>query len=1412
MRLISRWLALTSSPGSFAVKLTLFAFLCLGATSAFGQTSGAGTITGTVTDMTGALIQGATVTLTDSGTKTRRTTVTNKDGQFVMADVQPSTYDVTASKQGFSTDMIPALAVLVGTQTTANFKMAVGAESTTIEVTASGADLQTMNATTGTTVDPALVESLPAIGRDVASFVTMQPGVTPGGNVAGTTVDQTTFQLDGGNNTSDMDGTQGVYTSNNVNSTAGGFIGGGAGGVVPMPQDSIEEFKVNTSGQTADFNNSSGSQSQIVTKRGRDQVHGTVYEYYLDNNFNANTWSNNFPGAFYTIKPSYHYSRFGAAAGGPIAPNKFGGKTYLFANYEGFRYPLAATYERDVPSYQFLQQGQLTYGSGATASTYSAAQLAALDPRHSPGAAGGGVNPVLANFYKTQLPVAPASNSGSTGANGVTYPGIFDQSCGALSGSICDSVNIIGYKANIAIPQSSNFLATRLDHDFGSKWHLMSSYRYYRFNTLTNNQVDIGGVLPGDKPGVPTALTPRPQTPWFLVIGLTTNISSSLTNDFHYSYLRNNWVWKGAGAPPQVAGAGGALEPLGESTTQVLSPYNVNAQNIRSRIWDGKDNTFRDDLSKLKGDHFFQVGAQFQHNFNYHQRTDNGASINYTPTYQLGDTGGGGNLTYTGTAGSTACLAALNGTAAPGAPGPGLGCVTGTGATATNIDRQLDTYFGIVTDTQIANTYSLSNGALSLNPPTSYTPFGAHTTIPYYNVYATDTWRASPTLTVNYGLSYAIEMPPSERDGHQVMWTDMSGNALRVQDYLRQRSLAAQAGQVYNPEIGFALIGNVLGGRKYPYDPFYGSLSPRISVAYNPKFKNASLNKMFGDGATVIRAGYGRIYGRINGDAEVLNPLLSPGLVLATQCKYAQSATTGLGGCNQSNYNDTSAYRFGPDGMAPILASAAAPNTLAQPYHPGFDGPGVQLASPVDPSLKPNDVDTFNLSIQRQVNRKMLVEVGYIGRLIHHEFIQLNPNQIPYNLSLGNQSFQQAYLAIEGAFGCTQSASLCAKSTTPTAANIAAQPFFEAALGGATSSYCSAYANCTAAVIAKQASNFRAQKIFNIWQALDNNTLGAAGAGFTFARSLMGTATSNAQYGSAGQVVTGLSMGTAAGYSNYNGGYVSFKMNNFHGITLQENLTVSKALGLGAYNQSTSSIAAEDNYNLKQQYGRQGFDQKVIFNTFIVWNTPWYKDQRGIIGRVAGGWTLSPVVVAGTGQPLQCTSNNSGQNFGGEDGSNFTDGENCIFTTSVPGFRHAFRGIPGSADPSPVSDGNIGTNTKAASFTPNPNSTAAQVNIFTNPANVWATVRPPILGLDARDAGAGPISGLGYLNLDMTVKKKFTIFEKVNMEASAVFFNFMNHLDFSNPSLSIQSPTNWGTTKTQGNTPRQIEAGIRASF
>ena len=160
-------------------------------------------------------------------------------------------------------------------------------------------------------------------------------------------------------------------------------------------------------------------------------------------------------------------------------------------------------------------------------------------------------------------------------------------------------------------------------------------------------------------------------------------------------------------------------------------------------------------------------------------------------------------------------------------------------------------------------------------------------------------------------------MPPVEKSGKQVEFVDQSDQPIDVQGYLAARQRAALLGQVFNPEVGFALVGNTGNGLKYPYNPFYGEFSPRIAAAWNPHFDNSSwTGKLFGHDNTVIRGGYGRIYGRLNGVDLVLVPLLGTGLIQPVQC-FAPTIT---GSCGASNIN--TAFRVGVDGNTAPLAAA----------------------------------------------------------------------------------------------------------------------------------------------------------------------------------------------------------------------------------------------------------------------------------------------------------------------------------------------------------------------------------------------------------------------------------------------------------------------------------------------------------
>ena len=1333
----SRFLSICAVVFSLAIAAGL---ITASAVPAWGQAVSTGTIVGTVTDNSGAVVAGATVTLIDKATGDTRTTTTNDVGKYIFQNVNPSTYTIKFKKSGFAELDVTNATVQVGTQLNENVQMKLGAVSTTVTVTESaGAELQTMNSTIGETLSGTALSSLPAVGRDASTFVTLQPGVSPDGSVAGAVVDQSTFTLDGGQNTNDMDGSMNVYTPSYANDPTG-VVGGGPTGVMPTPIDSLQELKVNTANQTADFDSSAGAQVEMVTKRGTSSWHGTAYEYYLDNNFDANSWDNNNTG---TPLPDYHYSRFGFAGGGPIIPKSiWGGKTYFFANYEGFRWPNIGTYAKAVPSAN-MENGILTFGGV----NYN---VASYDPR------GIGIDPEIQTMWKTYMPQGTASG------------------CAALGGGPrCDGVNELGFVGNLALPQTSNFGVTRVDHDFGSKWHFNSTYHYYNEKRATNSQVDVGGAFTGDTLGTAVALSNRPQQSWLFTAGLTTNISPNVTNDFHYSYLRNYWAWDSANAPPiPGTNAAGVLEPFGEFSTTALDPYNVNTQNVRTRFWDGHDNFLRDDITVLHGNHLFQFGGIYQRNWDYHQRTDNGGGINYTLTYLLGDSLGAGLVNMSSIYG-----AGFNG-----------------GTETRTTDRDLAAVLGIVTDSQIA--YTRTGANLTLNPP--LTPAFDQSTIPYYNVYFSDSWHMRPSFTLTYGLGYTIEMPPTEAQGKQVEVVDSSDQLLDLQAYLKQRKAAALQGQVYNPAVGYALVGNTGSGLKYPYDPFYGSFSPRISAAWNPQFSSGGfMSELFGQNSSVIRGGYSRIYGRLNGVDQVLVPLLGTGLIQPVQCKLALASGT----CGPATPDATTAFRIGIDGnTAPI--GAASP-TLPQPLYPGFNNVAAAAGEGFDVHFRPNVIDSFDLSIQRQFGPKLMLEVGYIGRRITHEYQPVNLNAVPYMMTLGGQSFSQAYAAVETAMGCASAnfETNCG-AAVPT---VAAQPFFETALAG--TGYCTGFANCTTAVVNNEFSNFATQSVWSLWSDLDKGGInGAPGGGtlpgFNFPRSMLnspisstcGAGTNN--FGCSGQMSGGVADNASIGYGNFNGAFVSFKTTDWHGITSQQNFMWSKALGTGAFVQATSEYTPNDAFNLSEMYGRQGFDHRLVYNLFIAYSPSIFKGQQGFVGRVLGGWSFAPIFTAGSGAPQYCNTFTDAQAFGSGDGANYFSNEQCIFT---------------SAPPSPTTH-----------YTTNSDGTHS-VNLFANPDAVAATARAPILGIDKRDNGVGPMSQVPYWNMDFQVRKSVRISERFGLEFDFSMLNVFNHVQlddqgtgptgaFTDPLDLSLGATGWGDISSQANSPRQFEFGARVNF
>ncbi len=1361
--------------------LVVFALLALTfSVPAWAQSTSTGTIAGVVTDQTGAVVADVKVTFTDLATNTPRTAMTNATGRYIFVDVAPGIYRAEISKAGFQTTKTEHLEVKVGAALTANFSLQVGRASVVVEVTAVGNELQTMNATVGNDITNLTIDNMPSLGRDVSTFVELQPGVAPDGSVAGTVLDQSYFSLDGGNNTNDMDGSMNIYTQSFggdptggvANQTTAGPSEGGTGtggptGVLPTPQDSVEEFKVNTAGQTADFNSSSGSEVKVVTKRGTNTWHGTGYEYYKDNNWSSNSWQNNFSSV---PLPSFHYSRYGGAIGGPIIPKEvLGGKTYFFFNYEGFNFPNSETIQRNVPS-PALQQGLITddvtgtlYNLNPYAVTYNGVNYPGTtnDPR------GIGINPVVQSIWQAY---EPASNATCT-----------QSLCDLESGG-----NIQGFSANLAQPSKSKFEVTRVDHDFGPKWHFMSTFRWFKLTQAADAQVDISG-------GHPVSLSNLPQQAFMWVGAMTTNITTNTTNDFHYSFLRNYWQWERQGDTPQTIGSsssitgtlGGALEIFsGQSDghTQDLGPYNVNTQQTRNRFWDGHDQMIRDDVSTLKGNHLFQFGGTYQHNWDYHQRTDNGGGINYQPTYMLG-----------------------NGTTGSGlSPLPGyttdFPLCSATGVTITNCSSLVAATLGIVSISQTA--FTRSGPTLTLNPP--LTPAFDKSTIPFYNVYFSDTWHMKPTFTLTYGMGWTLEMPPKEANGKQVELVDSSDQQVSLQSYFASRKRAALNGLNFNPELGFALVGNTDKGLKYPYNPYYGSFSPRVAAAWSPHFdKDTLAGKIFGHEDTVFRGGYGRIYGRLNGVDLVLVPLLGTGLIQPVSC--TNNLMTGMtngnpGSCGAAgSATALNAFRIGTDSLTAPLPSASP--TLPQPDFPGYNAISAATGEGLDPNFRPNAVDAIDFTIQRQLSRKITLELGTIYRRITHEYQPMNLNAVPYMLTLGGQQFAQAYKNVVlqlcgGVTGLAGGGCNGNGAGKPSPSSVQTQPFFEAAMNPKYCNIGGTPSTCTAAVVANETANLTTAQVWSLWSDLDSGAGCTACNGFGLGNGSdgqpLGNTMMNTTQGPQGpQFTSGPALNASVGYGNYHAGFASLKMADWNGLTLQSNFTWSKALGTGAVYQASSEYTPDDPFNLKTTYGYQNFNRKFVYNFFFVYQPPFYKGQSGLLGRALGGWTFSSVFTAGTGLPVELfTSTGDGQEYGAGDNSNYFGNENAIQMGPITsGHRY--------------------------------NQPGAFPNIFKEGPAAINDFRNPILGLDNRDGGDGNLIGLRYWNMDVSIRKNIRVAESFSLEFQGVFANIFNHDQFLDPtgyyasglySGSSFGELTGGSAQEQPGGNRQIELGIRVRF
>src|SRR5574341_621426 len=313
----------------------------------FGQSASA-TLSGTVVDANGAVIPGATITVTEPATGVERTTTTNDLGYFTIPLLKPSTYLLHVEHQGFLTAEVRDIVLNVNDQRALTIKMKVGDVKETVNITGE-APLINESPAVGTVVDRQFVGNLPLNGRSFQSLITLSPGVVltkasafePGQfSVNGQRSDSNYFTVDGVSANLGVSG--GVGLGEQAGGTSPGLtVLGGTNNLVSV--DALQEFRIQTSTFAPEFGRQPGAQVQILTRSGVNDFRGAVFEYFRNDALDANDW---FANANRLPRPALRQSDFGGVLGGPIIKDR----TFFFFSYEGLRLRLPQTAIVDVPS------------------------------------------------------------------------------------------------------------------------------------------------------------------------------------------------------------------------------------------------------------------------------------------------------------------------------------------------------------------------------------------------------------------------------------------------------------------------------------------------------------------------------------------------------------------------------------------------------------------------------------------------------------------------------------------------------------------------------------------------------------------------------------------------------------------------------------------------------------------------------------------------------------------------------------------------------------------------------------------------------------------------------------------------------------------------------------------------------
>jgi hypothetical protein len=1256
-----------------------------------------GRMLGRVTDSSGAIIGNVKVTITNQGTSISRSVLTNDTGDYNFVEVVPGTYTVTFELTGFKKNVQKGVIVDINQVITLNSTLQIGGAQEVVDVTSEAPQVDTTSTQLGAVINDRSVNELPLNSRDTYQFLQLQPGVQA--------------QLGNGNG-SLFYGSQdtGSVSVNGGRTRANNFsVNGGDANdqfvnlptVQPTP-DSVEEFRVLTNTFDAEYGRNSGSVVNVITKSGTNRLHGDIYEYFRNTILDAKNYFD------LAGRPQWNQNQYGGTLGGPIKKDR----SFFFVSYEGRRIRQGITGQVvGVPATPGMRSGDFSGVGGFPNSTYDGIYdpfvAQALDGRQTTSASGTQTCDQALGI--SSVAGLPTQTNPATGASYIPWNEVFPT--GVIPPACQDPVAASFMQqyvptSAVTVPVSTDNedqFTARIDHKINDKQNFNV---YYYFNDLRQiqpfNQFEQAGA---NVPGFGNLNNNRFQQ-WNLTH--TWTVTNSLVNEAHFTYMREGQI--GFLKPQNTEAvtstcASSSAQPFcftgtSDSSLGATSIQGTYGTNPKYGITTGLP-------SNLTGVPFVNIGggAIFGNNYegflpqvgNSFQWSDNLTWVKGNHTFKFG-------VDVRRQRFDQYYYFDVNGEFSFSNLGPNA-IITGDG------DNYAEFLLGL------ADNYVQGSGQREDVRGTSLYPF------------AQDSWKIKSNLTLNYGIRWELDTPPTDISGH--VETFRPG----------QNSTVYPCGLSSISETYFGVSGSSCSavgvqptGLVVPGDPgvprgmtstYYHAFAPRIGVAWSPG----------NNGKTSIRAGWGIFY----------NPIEE--LVMAQF--GAEPPFGGSSALYNTFFNTPFIYQAG---------GAAAPNpfngiltpTPQQPVDFSLFRP-ILLYGEFQPHLRTQYTTQYNLTIQRQLARDMMLQVGYVGSQGHRLLAS-------HDINPSNPQTCTDIIAISA---------LNAANVTSYGTPYTCGPTVEDSQWSVTIPNGYSFHMPNGSILQGTGQTI--------------NLVGLRPYSSPNCNPLMPAFTLNTGCPLDGvPVFSSIFAEDTIANSAYNAFEAMLEKRFSRGLQFQASYTLSKSLDDGSTFEETL-----DPFNYAKSRALSLFNSKQRFVISYDWELPLRK-YNGFRGKLLDDWAVSGITQFQSGFPIRLDT---------EDDTELI-ASTFFLGTEAPSLVAPFQKL----DPKVVSNG---LPSSGYWFNPNDFATAA-----TNPNN--ASV--PLLGSFNNGTQRSICCGPGLEDWDFSIHKKISIDETRYLQFRAELFNIFNHTNFYNPDGHFtDGPLEFGKI-TEAQDPRLVQFALKFYF